>query len=214
MKAGYCLLSLFQSIFFKIQIHGYISEPKMYFMPEVVLFDELFIEYVQTFFFKHPDQSFGTQAIAMSLPAFYRDAAMVSGAIHILLMRGMVNPVPLITDENGENIDKWIASKEAMANIKERERIERETMGVDLRLKQLNETNFYVPRNLSIASILVSFLALLAALANIYITLRKSKEPIEKLPQTNKKIIYSMPLSQKDSLNLLEIRGRKDSLKR
>ena len=128
-------------------------------MAEMTMFDELFIEYVQMFFFKHPTEAFGLMDITNSFPSFYRDPSMVSGAIHILLMRGMVLPVPLRPDAAGVNIDKWIASKQAIEDLEKSKDIERRTKIVDLKLKELSESNFKVPIQLSKASIIVSGVA-------------------------------------------------------
>jgi hypothetical protein len=105
-------------------------------MAEKLLFDQLFIEYIQAFFFKHPNQSFSQDAITQSMPDFYRDISMVQGALHILLLRGMIRPVPLMPDESGRSFDQWIADEGAMEKVRKVREAEDLNREIDIEIKQ------------------------------------------------------------------------------
>ena len=119
-------------------------------------FDELFVEYVQSFFFKHPGQNFSVDDLVRSLPPFYRDSATITAAIHILLLRDSIIPVPLKQDPDGENRDKWTASIARMGAIAEEKRIKNETAEVDLALKKIAKRNYWAPLILSALSLIIS----------------------------------------------------------
>lgn len=108
-------------------------------MAEYLLFQELFIEYVRSFFFKHPMDSFSQDDLVGSFPPYYSDRHMVQGALHILLLREMIEPsLPLMPDANGVSRDKWKANKKALDEIKDEKDYQILVRKIDTQIKQLS----------------------------------------------------------------------------
>jgi hypothetical protein len=141
-------------------------------MAEKYLFNRLFIEYVQSLLFTHPNVRYDESRLFQDMPDFYKDRHMISSAIQILMMEDKID------HDVFEGKDVYFAKQSAIDRLHADTENDRLSKTVDLRLKQLNVNHFFLPKKLAIASIIVSIAALLIAGLNIYITLlRLSKMP-------------------------------------
>jgi hypothetical protein len=143
-------------------------------MPELQPFNELFIEYVQTIFFTNPDKSYGSKEMADGFPIFYRNEDMVKGAIHILLMRGMLYQPPLIPNSSGDSIDQYTAKKESVKALKESKELER-------KIKRQTFLSLRQQRIITLLSMLIALASLTFAIIKDAV---KQQQPIHIQVQT------------------------------
>lgn len=89
--------------------------------PNTNLFNQLFVDYVQSIFFKHPETRFTVDTMTENMPLFYRESSMVNAAIHILLMQERI-----IEDKTKDiNNPEFHAKLEAIKSVKEIEEAEK-----------------------------------------------------------------------------------------
>jgi hypothetical protein len=81
---------------------------------EPLLFNQLFVDYVQSIFFKNPDKSFSVFDMRENMPSFYHHLHMVSSAINILIMQEKVDQLPLVGD-----LDMYRANPKAIKQLHE-----------------------------------------------------------------------------------------------
>jgi len=182
--------------------------------PDHSLFNELFIEYLQTFFFKHPDEKMSTIFIMNSMPYFYKDDRMVAAGIHILLMRKAIISVGVHPDVkvDSESRDMWIASKDKILGIEEDKKTERDSKKADLKVKQLTVRNFYIPYAVSGAALIVAILSVSVSYLNYSKPNSSNKQSTHislQIPVTQNKMDT---LIRKDSISLQLLIEKRDSL--
>jgi hypothetical protein len=103
--------------------------------PHHVLFNQLFVDYIQSMFFKHPDISFTVERMKREIPSFYGDQEMVNSAFHLLLMKEVIKE------------DKSIAPSEFKVRP-EAIRLYHEEIEMDRKIKEFTKKNLvaqYIP---------------------------------------------------------------------
>ena len=97
------------------------------------LFNQYFIEFVQKIIFAHNDKFHDEEYILGCMPEFYKDPAMVSGALNLLSMTGQIE------HKNIEGKDTWKAIPKAIQDYKD-------NLELDQRIKLYTKENLLSQR--------------------------------------------------------------------
>lgn len=167
-----------------------------YSMSQFIEFNEFYVNFIKSIFFTHPDKAYSQQEMQEDVPSFCKHGEMISAAINILHMRGEV----IAAGKNDKNEHVYKISPEFILQDKDVKKKDALNKQIDLELKQLTKENFFLPKRLALASIIVSIGALGFTAYNVYLTKLKSKEP----PPT---IILTVPQQVPNSAPIEKLPG-------
>ena len=159
--------------------------------PHHMLFNQLFVDYIQSMFFKHPDISFTVERMKSEIPSFYGDYEMVNSAFHLLLMKEVIKE------------DKSIAPsvfKVRPESIK----LYHEEIAMDRKIKEFTKKNLvaqYIPLRFWWAVAIGTLVLSTGGSIAVAYFMNKSTSPTiirtESMPPTNQEMQHI--LSQKDT---------------